>query len=211
MQAQKPKMERTNERMEAFSDAIFAFAMTLLVIEIKVPDVPDGVMGDELGLWIVQQLPKFSICILTFVVVGYYWLMHHRMFQIIRFHDNVILWLNLAFLLCISLIPFPTAIISEYAHETVAVVLYASFMAIANTLLLCIWLHAAEKRRFMLASYPYASIKRTTVLGFAALAVFLLSIPLAFVSTNLAMLSWVLIFFTQPILYTKEGAPRFFG
>lgn len=103
------------ERLILFSDAVFAIAITLLVIEIKIPEfhneeVTDKKILEKLG----DLIPKFIGFLVSFLIIGQYWVVHHRMFgYIINFTDRLI-WLNIFFLLAVVLMPFSTAFYSEY-------------------------------------------------------------------------------------------------
>jgi len=184
--------ERTTDRLAAFSDAIFAFAMTLLVFEIKVPDVPDNVSGDVLTLWMTSFLPKFFVCILSFIVLGTFWVAHHRMFRRINLHDDNLIWLNLLFLLTISLLPFPTAILGEYSDEPIAVSLYAACMALCGIFMSIIWMYAGS-RGFISKKVDRSHVDSATKGGLLTSLIFILSIPISFFSPQLAITCWLLI------------------
>lgn len=183
-----------NDRLLAFSDAIFAFAMTLLMLDIKVPDVPSGVASEELWLWIISQSPKLLIYVLSFFVIGSFWISHHAMFHRIKKHDGALIWLNLAFLLAISLMPFPTAILGEYGGETYAVCAYALFLLVGGALLTLIWWHATSRHRLVNNNLSQKEINLTLKRGVYTCAVLVLSILVAwFVSPVLATYCWPLI------------------
>ncbi|VVB58344.1 Uncharacterised protein [Candidatus Anstonella stagnisolia] len=184
---------RTTDRLAAFSDAIFAFAMTLLVFEIKVPDVPDNVSGGVLTTWMISFLPKFLVYILSFVVLGIFWVAHHRMFRRINLYNENLIWLNLLFLLTISLLPFPTAILGEYAHEPVAVSLYAACMALCGVFMSVIWMYA-DSKGFISKKVDRSHVDSATRTGLITSCVFIVSIPISLHSPQLAVLSWLLIF-----------------
>lgn len=198
------KESKTTDRLEAFSDAIFAFSMTLLMFNIKVPDVPDNATRGDITLWVVGLLPTFFIYIFTFSIIGIYWVAHHRTFEHIIRHDSNLLWLNLLFLLTISLLPFPTAILGEYGDNSEAVALYAFFMGLTGMLLMAIWIYATASRRLVLASLPEKEVKDTTKRGLATALIFLLSAPLAIFHPTIAMLSWLSIPFVAIYLFKKE-------
>jgi len=103
------------ERLILFSDAVFAIAITLLVIEIKIPDihtdVSDKALLDELG----HLIPKFIGFIISFMLIGLYWTVHHRMFGFVTSFDGKLLWMNLFFLFFIALMPFSTGFYGEYS------------------------------------------------------------------------------------------------
>ncbi len=197
------KDDKTTFRIEAFSDAIFAFSMTLLVFSIKTPDVPDTAVPGTITAWILTLLPKFLIYIFTFVMVGIYWIAHHRTFEHIIRHDSRLMWLNLAFLLVISLLPFPTAILGEYGDNSEAVALYGFSMGLSGALLMAVWAYATDGKRLVPKSLPDSEIQRTRARGTATAGIFLLSAPLAFIDPTLAMLSWLSIPFLQGFMAKK--------
>src|SRR4030095_10043169 len=92
------KKEFQLERLILFSDAVFAIAITLLVIEIKIPDIHEDVSDKKLlqSLW--DLIPKFFGFIISFMLIGLYWTIHHRMFGFVTSFDGKLLWMNLFFL-----------------------------------------------------------------------------------------------------------------
>lgn len=112
------KKEFQLERLILFSDAVFAIAITLLVIEIKVPELhaADGPVTDSTLLYSLKHLiPKFIGFIISFLLIGLYWTIHHRMFGYVTAYDRKLLVLNLLFLFFIALMPFSNGFYSEYA------------------------------------------------------------------------------------------------
>src|SRR6266498_3111523 len=109
------KKEFQLERMILFSDAVFAIAITLLVIEIKVPTIDRHIATDALLLKALDELiPKFVGFFISFFIIGLYWTIHHRMFGYVVNYTRRLLWLNLVFLLAVVMMPFSTAFYSEY-------------------------------------------------------------------------------------------------
>jgi uncharacterized membrane protein len=109
------KKEFQLERMILFSDAVFAIAITLLVIEIKIPDI-HGDVSDKLLLEALGHLiPKFIGFFVSFMLIGLYWTVHHRLFGFVTSYNRKLIWLNLFFLFFIALMPFSTGFYSEYA------------------------------------------------------------------------------------------------
>jgi uncharacterized membrane protein len=107
------KKEFQLERLILFSDAVFAIAITLLVIEIKVPHleiITDDIVLKEL----LHLLPKFMGFVFSFFIVGIYWTVHHRLFSYLIDYDTKLIWLNILFLFSIALMPFTTALYSEF-------------------------------------------------------------------------------------------------
>jgi len=118
MENQPKHNEKENfqlERIALFSDAVFAIAITLLIIEIKVPEIhSQNVTDTDLGENLRHMIPKFVGFIVSFFVIGLYWLAHHRMFKYVILSNQKLLWNNLLFLLPIVIMPFSTAFFSEY-------------------------------------------------------------------------------------------------
>jgi len=191
------KNERETGRMISFSDAIFAFAITLLAFNLKVPDVPHDLANAELAQWMVTLLPQLSVYIFSFIIVGIYWISHHQIFEHIKRRDTILTWLNLFFLLLISLLPLPAAILVEYGDTFEAVAIYASFMALCSLMLTAIWVYASKGRKCLDESISEAEIQARTYTGLASAAVFIFSIPVAVFSPLLAEIVWIASFFVR--------------
>ncbi|MDQ2843530.1 MAG: TMEM175 family protein [Acidobacteriota bacterium] len=135
----------TKERMESFSDGIFAFAITLLVLGIQVPDLKlpnDSLLASAL----LQAAPQLIPYITSFATIGVIWLNHHSMFHNVEKVTHTTLSLNLLLLLVIAFIPFPTAVLGRYGPMGSAVLLYgATFSALGLSYNL-LWLHILRNR-----------------------------------------------------------------
>jgi uncharacterized membrane protein len=177
------------DRLIFFSDAVFAIVMTLLILDIRVPDVaPREVPGLVFDLW-----PKILSYVLSFLVIGLYWIGHHQTFRYVRSYDRTLLWLNLVFLLSISFIPFPTALLGEYGELRFSVIFYAASLGVARLLLALMWwyvvsgpIRTSDDLDRGLANYHFLR-------SLAIPAVFFLSIGIAFFSPDAAVVSWVLL------------------
>lgn len=125
--------EQQLERLTFFSDAVFAIAITLLVIEIHVPD-PEGA-DDAAWLQALGHLvPHFLGFVLSFVVVGALWAAHHRVFGVLRRFDPAIVWRNLALLMAVAFMPFSSALMSEHPTERIPEMFYSLNLFIAGLL-----------------------------------------------------------------------------
>ncbi len=131
------------QRLEAFSDGVFAIAITLLIIEIGVPAVTsDESLGSELRhLW-----PEYFAYVLSFITIGIYWANHNSFFRMFVRTDHYFLMLNVFFLMAIAFLPFPTAVLGEYLDDDpqrqTAVAFYIVGLALPATAWLFIWLYA---------------------------------------------------------------------
>lgn len=131
-----------NERLFAFSDGVFAITITLLVFEIKIPDIPEELVSSKLWPALVHLFPHIISHAISFFVLGIFWVAHHNMFAHIKKHDHILLWLNLVFLLCVASVPFPTSLLGTYPDERISVMIYSGVMAIAGIFLDIIWWYA---------------------------------------------------------------------
>ena len=117
------------ERLVFFSDAVMAIAITLLVLEIKVPEIEAGAATSELVRQVTGLLPKYLGYLTSFWVIGLYWISHHRIFRYVQDYDAGLLRLNLLVLFFIAFVPFPTALLFEYPARWITVALYAGTLA----------------------------------------------------------------------------------
>jgi uncharacterized membrane protein len=114
-------------RIEALSDGIFAVAMTILIIDIKVPSLGQPLSGYELMEHLWQMWPLFRSYYISFAILGMYWIAHHSLFHYFAKHANrPLTYLNILFLCFITLIPFSTHLIAQYPMNTVAVATYGA-------------------------------------------------------------------------------------
>ncbi len=134
----------SKERLETMVDAIFAFAMTLLVLGIQTPSFSISQAPAELPRYIGHLVPQVILFITAFLVLALFWLEHHRQFYYVRQADPTILWLNIAILIFIVLIPFTTDVSGDYDGVQIAVLLFhVNFLAI-GTLFLAHWVHLSR-------------------------------------------------------------------
>ncbi len=178
----------SNERITFFSDGIFAITITLLVLEVKVPEVPSEELFKELN----HMLPALNSCILSFIVLGIYWIAHHNLFLHIKHHDHVLLWLNTLFMMCIALIPFPTGLISRYPEHHISLIAYASILTLTGVCLNLIWWYSVT-RQLTTPNLDPAFVKFVSDYIRIAPIVYFLTIPVSFVSLQIAELMVVLV------------------
>lgn len=113
------------ERLILFTDAVFAIAITLLAIEIKIPEFEGRPADAEVWERMLWLIPKFIGFLTGFAVIALYWVAHHRIFRFLRNYDQKLLWLNLLFLLSIVLMPFSSGLFSSYATVKAPFTIYA--------------------------------------------------------------------------------------
>jgi len=179
-------VERTDfGRIVAFTDGVMAVAITLLVLNLEVPNVP----GNELNDALVDLIPSLIAYLLAFALVGRFWVIHHRLFETLRAFDSRLMTLNLAFLTLIVLVPFSTALFDKFTDEPLAAAVLGATLGLAA---LTHWLAVVYTLRRGLVHDHHRSANEPLAspvgLGFTLL--FLLSVPVAFLSPTAASLMW---------------------
>lgn len=120
MAKSKAEAESTTGRIEAFSDGVFAIAIALLILEIKVPELPGADTAGatfRLGLALLHLWPSYFVYLFSFLMIGIYWANHHYIFRLYERSNHWLVLLNLPFLMCISFLPFPTAVLAAYIEN----------------------------------------------------------------------------------------------
>lgn len=188
-------------RLEAFSDGVFAIAITLLVLDLKVPhDLPDG---PSLLRALLRQWPNYIAFLTSFGTIGIMWINHHRLFTLIKRSDQALLALNGLLLLGVTAVPFTTALVAEYIQrrgDHVAAMVYNGTFTILAVVFNVLWRYASHKNRLL---HPNAgpttvnAISRAYAVGPPA---YLLSFVLAWVSVpaSLAMNIALAVYFALP-------------
>lgn len=183
--------EKGLERIVFFSDGVFAIAITLLALEIHLPDIA-GLSNAELLKELLSIWPKYLSFMVSFLVIGNFWLIHHRQFRYIKRYDTRLIFINLFVLMAIAFIPFPTVIISENGNRT-ATIFYALTMCAVGLLLTMLWLYASNKNHLVALDLEPAIVRRGILRNLSAPVIFLLSIGVAHINPEFAKFSWILI------------------
>jgi len=177
------------DRVLFFSDAVMAIAITLLVVDLRVPDLVLNA-SEELEAD-GHKILSFGI---SFVVIGLFWLGHHHLFRYITALDRRLILLNLLFLGTIAFLPYPTALLSATKGEQAgSTAFYAACVAATGLMELVIWLYAIRVDGLVPASISRARRRYETTRLLPVPLVFALSIPVAFASPLAAQLSWLLL------------------
>jgi uncharacterized membrane protein len=191
---------REMERTIFFSDAVFAIAITLLALDITIPK-PKHVIGRELSGVVLAQWPDILSFAVSFLIIGAYWMAHHRIFHYIERYDATLLWLNLLFLMSIAFLPFPDRVLSEWGDkEQFALVFYATSVAVAGLLLSLLWWYATRGRRLVDTDIDPRLVRYFFSRGLMPPLVFLISVGISFVSLKVALGSWLLLLAVRPML-----------
>jgi uncharacterized membrane protein len=174
-----------SRRLEAFSDGVFAIAITLLILDVAVPArgvTPNG----ELGHALADEWPSYFAYLVSFMVIGIIWVNHHTLFAKVRQTDRLVLFANLFLLLVVSAIPFPTRLLAEYLtageNSHVAAAIYSATMLVMGLAYGLLWLSVSRDVRLLHGTID-AATRRATVRRFGlGNIVYAATIGLAFVN-----------------------------
>jgi uncharacterized membrane protein len=148
-----PSSGAETHRLEAFADAVFAIAITLLIIEIELPPYAEVVRRGGLGPALLDLWPSYLAYLNSFIVIGIMWANHHNLMKLIDRVDHGFITWNLLLLLCVAFLPFPTAVMAEHLNNpperSVGVAFYCGCFTVTAVIYFLMWWHAAKDRRLI--------------------------------------------------------------
>lgn len=182
-------------RLEAFSDGVFAIVITLLILEIKVPHVTLNNLNESL----LGLMPKFFSFVLSFIIIGVYWVAHHNMLHFVEKVDRTALWLNIFVLLTVCVIPFPTALLGDYPFAITPVIFYGSTLVMVNFSGTIFWYYCTKHDLAHPKLNPEFS-KKVTILHSLPIGAYLVAMGLSFISVWFSYVFYLLVplFFIIP-------------
>jgi uncharacterized membrane protein len=185
----------TTQRLEALSDGVIAIAATLLVLEIGRVELHGN---DDLFDAIVHLWPSYLAYFVSFTVIGLIWVAHHAMFERISSVDRPLLFLNLALLLGIGFIPWPTSILADFIRDggtnaSVATALYSLVMTLIGVVFVGMWAHLVNHPEHTIESVTEAQLRRSLRLAYVSPIVYGATIGLAFVSPYICLAAYLML------------------
>jgi uncharacterized membrane protein len=188
-------------RLEAFSDGVFAVAITLLVLNIQSPALLQDVVHTGSLQELARFAPKFLAFVLSFVIVGVYWVAHHNTFHYIKHSDRNLLWLNILLLMCIAFIPVPTALLGQYPAYQFPVILYGSTLVVTGIVLQTLWWYATGSYRLVDKDIDPHLVAHATRRNLTAPLLYLLAIGISFITIWISLGIFILV----PAIYILPG------
>jgi uncharacterized membrane protein len=198
-------------RIEALSDGIFAIVMTLLILEFHVPNLPPNAPNVEVAPALLSLWPKFASYAVTFVSLGFFWVGHHIMYQVIRRADRTLLWLNIFFFMFVSLLPFSTSVLNAFSDAFIAPLFFGANLAIIGWILFFQW-HYANSQPDMLANFvsiEYRASVRSRMLLVPVATTLTVLICFWSVGISLAVYLLLLPLYMLPATSHKAKSPGF--
>jgi uncharacterized membrane protein len=202
-------------RIETFSDGVFAIAITLLVLEIQVPQVEDAPEGTSLLAALVGLWPSYLGYALSFLVIGTMWANHHNRFKLMVRSDHNLVLLNTLLLMCTAFIPFPTALLAGYIQgteeqQTTAVASYSGTLAATAVVFTLLWLYAAHGYRLMDRNLDPTLLRAMTQRYVGGMVLYATAFALAFLNVvfSLALIAGLALLFVLPEPRSRPGKPE---
>lgn len=181
-------------RIGALSDGIFAIVMTLLVLELAVPEIPKLLAAEQLHLKLLEMWPKFAAFVLSFIMLGILWTFHHIIFQHIKLVNEKFIWINILYLMFISLIPFSTALLGEFTWlSTTAVVFYGANLLLLSLTTNLMWWYVTKNKNLLnedVSNHEITQLKKSTG---ATSILLMVTIGLSFISPFIGIAVYILI------------------
>lgn len=182
--------------MEAFSDGVFAIVVTLLVLELRVPVLPENFSTQDVLKELLHLSPKFFSFAMSFVIVAIFWVNHHQFFHSLEKTDRAMLWYNNLLLFWLSFVPFPTAFIGEHPVSMIPVMLYGAVLFFAGVSFNLMLRHAVKAKLF-LKSVSDEVLNQSVKRGVIGPVVYFVSIISAFISVYVSLSIFLLV----PVIY----------
>ena len=178
--------------MIIFSDAIFAFSITIVLLSIQIPQLPNNLDEAQIQAKLWDMRPYFESYAISFAVIGIYWISYHKVFNKITGSHPVMVGLNLVFLFFVTLISLFTILDIQYGSYRTVFILYAIVLTLTGSTLTFIWLHAGKIG--LLHNDLSLSIKRHILIQMiVSPVIFLISIPISLIHVDVAQYFWLAI------------------
>jgi uncharacterized membrane protein len=185
-----PAEEKETGRIEAFSDGVFAIAVTLLVLEVRVPHLQDGGADGSLARALLAQWPSYVALVTSFLTILVMWANHHRIFELVRRVNAPFLYANGLLLLVVTVVPFPTAVLAEYFQKpgaTTAAAVYAGTFVLCGVAYQLLWRAAISGRRLLRSDYSEERLQEMHRRYWLGVPGYLAATAAAFVSVYLTV------------------------
>lgn len=181
------------EHVISFGDAIFAFAITLMTLSIDIPDLPPNLTESELLSRLYELYPKVEDYIISFAVIGIFWISYHQIFNFITRSHIAMVYLNLLFLLLITFLSITTSLVIDYGSYQISYVIYCVVVILASSLLALIWWYATKDYRLIDKDIHPLLVRGIMVNLLLVPFVFGISILVSFLNLNIAQYLWLII------------------
>ncbi len=206
----KELLERTRDpaRVLALSDGVFAIIMTLLVLDIRVPQLA---AGETLSFGFLHDVwPNIVVFVISFVLTGLFWVGHRDLFNLVRGVDRGLVWLNILYLLPVALVPAAAALLSAYSRDAFAIWSYGLLLVLIALMRLLLWYYIGTRRHLLIEHVPPRTLRTGAFAQLALIVVYLLAMLLAGVApyVSLGIYAGVPLLYFVGITFVRRSAPK---
>jgi uncharacterized membrane protein len=184
--SREKRLERglTTTRIESLSDGVFAIVLTLMVFQIRIPDIDAAHEQHDLWPRLMHQAPEFYSYAISFIIVGIYWVAHHNMYHLVKRSTRPLLWMNLVFLMFIGFLPYSVALVGRYYDVRKIMILYSAHLMIISSLLFLKWWYVTRGANLLVAPLSKEFVRSVDIKILTAPAVCVLAIGASFFSVR---------------------------
>lgn len=200
----------TTQRLEAFSDSVFAIVITLLFLDLRAPEIPHEMSWQELLGELYKLTPKFLSIVVSFTFVAIFWVAHHQFFHTLKQTTRGLLWLNLVFLFLVCFVPFPASIMAEYPTNKTSVVFFGAAVFLTSLLLVALrwyaWVKHKEISGVNRDHEVYKALRRSYLIVIAYVAGIIVSFFYPIAAIVIYLLTPIALLFPVSISVENEAA-----
>ncbi len=191
------------QRLEAFSDGVYAIVITLLILDIRIPEVDPALLGTAL----VSLLPQLFTYILSFFVVGLYWYAHHQVSAQIKQINNGFILLNLIWLLFVSVLPFPTSLLGRYPLQPIPLAIYGLMLILVNLMGFLISYYLKNHPELCVTPITSAALRAQVPIYVAVNGIYAAAIAAAWFFPWLSYAAYILVLGWTMARYARRANP----
>jgi TMEM175 potassium channel family protein len=192
-------------RIEALADGVFAIAMTLLAFNLQAPASVSIRDNGDLQSALLAMLPSLKTYVLSFLVIGIYWISHHFQFHYVRRADRTLLWIDIFFLMAVATLPFSTAVLGRYEHYRSAIVLYSLNLLLVGLVNAIQWAYVTHGRRLVAPDLSAEVVRITMARILLAPSVAVICIAISFFSVSVAVNFYYVILILYVLLARRHA------
>jgi uncharacterized membrane protein len=186
--------EISKSRIVFLTDGVYAIVMTLLVLEIAVPQLTHSeAAAGELLKQLFELWPVVLSYAMSFIILGFFWIYHHDQFHYIKRADRVFSWITIFYLMFIAFIPFSTALIGEYYDQQISVIVYGINIAIVAVWAYIQWWYAAKDHRLIDVDLDPTFVKTMSRRSFVGPILYLIAVALSFIGNEASLIMYIAI------------------
>jgi uncharacterized membrane protein len=183
--------EISKSRIETLTDGVFAIVMTILVLEITVPQISHSETAIELPKQLLELWPVIQSYGTSFIILGFFWIAHDYQFHYVKRANRTFLWITIFYLMFIAFVPFSTSLIGEYGDQQISVIIYAVNISIIGFWEYIRWKHATKDHQLVDSDLNRTFITKMSRRFLLGPTIYLIAVAISFVSTQLSLVMFI--------------------